>query len=65
MAGPLYRDLVDILERAGCSFHRQGKRSHEIWRSPVNGRDFSVPSNISSRMLANQILKEAGLPKAI
>ena len=25
---------------------------------------FSVPSNISSRNLANRILKEAGLPKA-
>jgi predicted RNA binding protein YcfA (HicA-like mRNA interferase family) len=63
MAGTLYRDLVDLLEAAGCHFHRQGKGSHEIWHSPKTGY-FSVPANISSRRLANQILKEAGLPKA-
>ncbi|MGA3401941.1 MAG: type II toxin-antitoxin system HicA family toxin [Acetobacteraceae bacterium] len=64
MPGSLYRDLVDILLRSNCSFHRQGKGSHEVWHSPLNGRYFSIPSNISSRRLANQILKEAGLPKA-
>jgi uncharacterized protein (DUF433 family) len=34
-----------------------------MWHSPLSGRYFSIPSNISSRHLANQILKEAGLPK--
>jgi len=64
MAGPLYRDLVEILQSAGCEFLKQGKGSHEIWQSPLNNGHFAVPSNISSRKLANQILKEAGLPKA-
>jgi hypothetical protein len=63
MAGTLYRDLTDLLKAARCYFHKQGKGSHEIWRSPATGY-FAVPSNISSRDLANRILKQAGLPKA-
>jgi predicted RNA binding protein YcfA (HicA-like mRNA interferase family) len=64
MPGALYRELVEILERAQCRFQRQAKGSHEFWRSPVNGKTFSIPNNITSRRLANQILKEAGLPTA-
>jgi predicted RNA binding protein YcfA (HicA-like mRNA interferase family) len=43
---------------------RQGKGSHEIWRSPLTGRNFAVPISISSRHTANAILRQAGLPKA-
>jgi hypothetical protein len=64
MVGTLYRKLVDILKSADCHFHKQGKGSHEIWFSPKNNRHFAIPANISSTRLANQILKEAGLPKA-
>ncbi len=60
----LYRDLARLLREAGCSFLREGKGSHEIWRSPLSGRTFTVPANITSRVLANAILKQAGLPKA-
>jgi predicted RNA binding protein YcfA (HicA-like mRNA interferase family) len=60
----LYRQLSQRLRSAGCTLKRQGKGSHEIWFSPVSGRTFSVPANIKSLRLANQILKEAGLPKA-
>ena len=43
---------------------RQGKGSHEIWTSPLSGRTFTVPANVTSQRLANEILKQAGLPKA-
>jgi len=53
--------LARRLREAGCEIRRQGKGSHEIWYSPVSGRTFSVPANIKSRELANEILKQAGL----
>ena len=61
----LYRELADILREAGCRFERQGKDSHEIWYSPITQRTFTVPANIDNRPLANAILKQAGLPKAV
>ena len=61
----LYRELAAKLRAAGCRMVRQGKGSHEIWRSPVSGRTFSVPANITSKRLANEILKQAGLPKEV
>jgi predicted RNA binding protein YcfA (HicA-like mRNA interferase family) len=59
----LYRDLRRLLEDAGCYFVRSGKGSHEIWFSPINGQNFPVPIGIKSRHTANDILKQAGLPK--
>ena len=43
---------------------RQGKGSHEVWFSPVTRKTFSVPANIRSHRLANDILKHAGLAPA-
>lgn len=60
----LYRRLSRLLREAGCELRRQGKGSHEIWYSPTTGRTFSVPTNIASQRLANEILRQAGLPKA-
>lgn len=60
----LNKDLARLLREAGCEPVRQGKGSHEIWRSPVNGKTFPVTANIESRYTANAILKQAGLPKA-
>jgi predicted RNA binding protein YcfA (HicA-like mRNA interferase family) len=60
----LYRRLADVLHEAGCELRRQGKGSHEIWYSPRTRRTFTVPANITSQRLANEILKQAGLPKA-
>jgi hypothetical protein len=54
-----------LLREAGCRFERQGKGSHEIWYSPISDRTFTVPANIDGRPLANAILKQAGLPKAL
>lgn len=56
-------DLARRLREAGCRFVRPGKGSHEIWSDPTGGKTFSVPRT-KSRHMANQILKDAGLPKA-
>ncbi len=64
MAGDLYRRLARLLRDAGCEPKRQGKGSHEIWYSPLTNRTFSVPANLTSRPLANGVLKQAGLEKA-
>ena len=64
MAPQFDRALRELLRAAGCTFVRQGKGSHEIWRSPITGRNFPVPVGITSRHTANAILRQAGLPKA-
>lgn len=63
MAG-FYRDLIKILKEAGCEFVREGRGDHEIWKSPVNNKFFTVDHGIKSRHTANESLKQAGLPKA-
>jgi predicted RNA binding protein YcfA (HicA-like mRNA interferase family) len=64
MAPQFDRALRDLLRAAGCSLIRQGKGSHEIWYSPTTRRNFPVPVGVSSRHTANEILRQAGLPKA-
>ncbi|MGZ8323053.1 MAG: type II toxin-antitoxin system HicA family toxin [Rhodoplanes sp.] len=59
-----YRQLVEILRGNGRRIVRSGKGSHEIWFSPINNRNFSVPRTTKSRHTANEVLKRAGLPKA-
>lgn len=43
---------------------RHGRGDHDIWHSPINGKNFTVPVNILPRHMANKIMKDAGLPKA-
>jgi len=64
MAPQFDRPLRERLRAAGCAPVRQGKGSHEIWNSPITGRNFPVPIGILSRHTANAILRQAGLPKA-
>jgi predicted RNA binding protein YcfA (HicA-like mRNA interferase family) len=64
MAPQFDRPSRDLLRSAGCAMVRQGKGSHEIWRSPMTKRNFAVPVGIPSRHTANAILRQAGLPKA-
>jgi predicted RNA binding protein YcfA (HicA-like mRNA interferase family) len=64
VAPHLDRELRELLRAAGCTVVRQGKGSHEIWHSPVTGRNFAVPIGTTSRHTANAILRQAGLPKA-
>ena len=59
-----YRELVTILRANGCQLIRTGKGSHEIWFSPVNGHHVTVPRSTKSRHTANEVLKQAGRPKA-
>jgi predicted RNA binding protein YcfA (HicA-like mRNA interferase family) len=64
MAPQFDRPLRELLRAAGCTMVRQGKGSHEIWTSPITGRNLAVPIGIPSRHTANAILRQAGLPKA-
>lgn len=41
-----------------------GKGSHEIWFSPGSNRHVTVPRPTRSRHTADEVLKQAGLPKA-
>jgi predicted RNA binding protein YcfA (HicA-like mRNA interferase family) len=59
-----YRELAAILRSHGCELVRKGKGSHEVWHSPVNNHHFTVPRKTKSRHTANEVLKQAGLPKA-
>jgi frataxin-like iron-binding protein CyaY len=59
-----YRDLIELLRKAGCTFVREGRGDHEIWLSPITGKHFSVDKGTKSRHTANEALKQAGLPKA-
>jgi predicted RNA binding protein YcfA (HicA-like mRNA interferase family) len=47
----------------GCWQVEGGKGSHEMWRSPINGRTVSVPRS-KSRHTANEVLKQLGIGKA-
>ena len=62
--GNLYPTLARLLRAKGCASVRQGKGSHEIWFSPLTNRRFTVPRNTTKTHTANQVLKDAGLPKA-
>jgi predicted RNA binding protein YcfA (HicA-like mRNA interferase family) len=59
-----HRELVEILRRNGCQLVRKGKGSHEIWYSPVSGKHITIPRTTKARHTANEVLKQAGLPKA-
>lgn len=52
-----------ILSEADCHAIRKGKGSHEIWHSPISGKNFPVQHRLKSRHTANGVLAQAGLPK--
>ena len=58
------RQVRDILDANGCWFVRHGRGDHDIWRSPLTDRPFTVPVNLDSRHTANKVLVDAGLPKS-
>jgi len=58
-----YRELVAILRENGFRFSRAGKGSHEIWFNPNTNQHVTVPRTTKSRHTANDVLKQAGLPK--
>jgi hypothetical protein len=57
-------DVIRILKDGKCYKVRQGKGDHEIWYSPLGGKNFPVDANIKSRHTANEVLKQTGVPKA-
>lgn len=61
-----YRELAIRLKESGCSFERQGKGSHEIWRNQ-SGDTFSVPRHPGDlkRGTLSGILKQAGLQMGV
>jgi predicted RNA binding protein YcfA (HicA-like mRNA interferase family) len=58
-----YRELAGILKDAGWGPVAGGKGSHEKWRHAESGRIVIVPRS-KSRHTANEVLRQAGLPKA-
>jgi predicted RNA binding protein YcfA (HicA-like mRNA interferase family) len=59
-----YRDVVRLLRDAGYEFKRQGRGDHEIWWNSKTGHRVTVDRKLKSKITANEILKDAGLPKA-
>ncbi len=57
-------ELRRKLREAGCFYRRQAKGDHELWHSPISKKSFPVDGKIKSRPSANEVLKQAGLPKA-
>jgi predicted RNA binding protein YcfA (HicA-like mRNA interferase family) len=58
-----YRDLVRLLTAAGWVKVPGGKGSHEKWQNRESGKVVIVPRS-KSRHTANEVLKQAGLPKS-
>lgn len=55
------RDIIKILEANECTFVRHATGSHDLWQSPHSNRRFVVQRDLSSKVAANSILKQAGL----
>jgi predicted RNA binding protein YcfA (HicA-like mRNA interferase family) len=64
MANDFYADLARKLSSHGWAKMKSGgKGSHEKWRNKHDGKIVVVPRS-KSRHTANEVLKQAGLPKA-
>lgn len=50
-----------LLLEHGCRCVRPGKGDHEIWHSPISGRNFTLDASCRSRHTANAVLKQAGI----
>ena len=63
MPHDFYAELTALLHAAGWRRAESAKGSHEKWRHPSQPHTLIVPRS-KSRHTANNILKQAGLPKA-
>lgn len=55
-------ELQKLLKKNGCYISRHGS-NHDIWYSPITGKQFSVPRHSSKEIKTgtlNSIKKEAG-----
>jgi len=55
------RKVKKTLSSNGCYFVRYGKGDHEIWYSPITGRNFTIDGRIQKRTSANETIKCAGI----
>ena len=46
------RQLIRLLERGGCEFHREGKGDHKLYIRYVEGRKRVVPIDMGARELS-------------
>jgi len=63
MPKDFYSELTALLHAAGWRRLANAKGGHEKWRHPDHTHAVIVPRS-KSRHTANQVLKQAGLPKA-
>jgi predicted RNA binding protein YcfA (HicA-like mRNA interferase family) len=63
MPDDFYREVTRILTEAGLRRTDGGKGSHQKWRHQPSGRTVIVPRT-KSRHTADEVLRQAGLPKA-
>jgi predicted RNA binding protein YcfA (HicA-like mRNA interferase family) len=59
------RKLIKILEKNGCFFVRHASGSHDLWQSPLSGGRFVVQHDLSSKVAANNVLKQAGIKERL
>jgi len=55
------KKVRQILIEHNCHFVRHGKGDHDIWYSPITGKNFPVDGEIRIRHTANGIMKQAGI----
>lgn len=55
------KQVKALLLANGCRLLRSGKGDHEIWIGPHAKRPFAVDGKIMSKVVANEVLKQAGL----
>ncbi len=63
LAGFSYRDVVRKLRKAGFTFDRQAKGSHEIWWNPETRKRTTIPNHPGSlpEGTVRAIIKQADL----
>lgn len=59
------RKVIRILEKNGCTFVRHATGSHDLWQSPISGARFVVQHDLSSKVAANSVLKQAGVAERV
>jgi hypothetical protein len=55
------KSVIRILKDNNCRFVRHGKGDHDIWHSPVSGKNFTVDGAITKKPLANKVMRDAGI----
>jgi len=55
------KKVRQVLSKNNCYFVRRGKGDHDIWYSPISGKNLPVDGKIKSRHIANTVMKQAGI----